>query len=41
MKTTNELLLLRSDAFDLGSDSRLSQTVEDLPRIDLDGRSTR
>jgi UTP--glucose-1-phosphate uridylyltransferase len=38
VKTTNELLLLRSDVFDLGSDSRLSQTVEDLPRIDLDGR---
>lgn len=38
VKTTNELLLLRSDVFDLGGDGRLTQTVDDLPRIDLDGR---
>ena len=38
VKTTNELLLLRSDVFDLGSDGRLGQTVDDLPRVDLDGR---
>lgn len=38
VKTTNELLLLRSDVFDLGSDGRLTQTVDDLPRVDLDGR---
>jgi len=38
VKTTNELLLLRSDVFDLGSDSRLTQTIEELPRIELDGR---
>ncbi len=38
VKTTNELLLLRSDVFDLGSDSRLNQTVPNVPRVDLDGR---
>jgi UTP--glucose-1-phosphate uridylyltransferase len=38
VKTTNELLLLRSDVFDLGSDGRLTQTVADLPRVQLDGR---
>lgn len=38
VKTTNELLLLRSDVFQLGSDGRLGQTVDDLPRVDLDGR---
>jgi len=38
VKTTNELLLLRSDVFDLGDDSRLNQTVSDVPRVDLDGR---
>lgn len=38
VKTTNELLLLRSDVFDLGADSRLNQTVPDVPRVDLDGR---
>ncbi|MBK8448256.1 MAG: UTP--glucose-1-phosphate uridylyltransferase [Micropruina sp.] len=38
VKTTNELLLLRSDVFDLGPDSRLTQTVADVPQVDLDGR---
>ncbi len=38
VKTTNELLLLRSDVFDLGEDGRLTQTVDELPRVDLDGR---
>ena len=37
VKTTNELLLLRSDVFDLGNDSRLNQTVAEVPRVDLDG----
>jgi len=37
VKTTNELLLLRSDVFDLGEDGRLSAKV-DIPRIDLDDR---
>ncbi len=37
VKTTNELLLLRSDVFDLGEDSRLNATA-DIPGIDLDGR---
>ncbi len=38
VKTTNELLLLRSDVFDLGGDGRLTQTVDDLPAVELDGR---
>lgn len=38
VKTTNELLLLRSDVFDLGTDGRLTQTVASVPRVDLDGR---
>ena len=38
VKTTNELLLLRSDVFELGADSKLTQTVSDMPRIELDGR---
>ena len=38
VKTTNELLLLRSDVFGLGDDGRLTQTVDELPRVDLDGR---
>ena len=38
VKTTNELLLLRSDVFDLGPDGRLHSTVERIPEIDLDGK---
>ncbi|WP_415110099.1 UTP--glucose-1-phosphate uridylyltransferase [Micropruina sp.] len=38
VKTTNELLLLRSDVFDLGTDGRLTQTVAELPRVTLDSR---
>lgn len=38
VKTTNELLLLRSDVFDLGDDGRLTQAIPTVPRIDLDGR---
>jgi len=37
VKTTNELLLLRSDVFDLGPDGRLVATVERIPEIDLNG----
>lgn len=37
VKTTNELMLLRSDVFDLGADGRLSAQVERIPAIDLDG----
>jgi UTP--glucose-1-phosphate uridylyltransferase len=37
VKTTNELLLLRSDVFELGEDGRLHSQVERIPEIDLDG----
>ncbi|TRY20322.1 UTP--glucose-1-phosphate uridylyltransferase [Tessaracoccus rhinocerotis] len=36
VKTTNELLLLRSDVYDLGDDGRLAATTESTPEIDLD-----
>jgi UTP--glucose-1-phosphate uridylyltransferase len=36
VKTTNDLLVLRSDAYDLGSDFVLDQVAEQLPFIDLD-----
>ncbi len=36
VKTTNELLLLRSDVFDLGADGRLQAQVARIPEIDLD-----
>lgn len=35
VKTTNDLLVLRSDAYDLGADSALDQVVESLPYVDL------
>ncbi|MGC3994320.1 MAG: UTP--glucose-1-phosphate uridylyltransferase [Propionicimonas sp.] len=35
VKTTNELLLLRSDVFDLGADGRLRSTVGRIPEVDL------
>lgn len=38
VKTTNELLLLRSDVFDLGPDGRLHSQVDRIPEIDLDSR---
>ena len=37
VKTTNELMLLRSDVFDLRPDGTLA-AVADIPRIDLDDR---
>ncbi|GAB2612514.1 UTP--glucose-1-phosphate uridylyltransferase [Pseudactinotalea suaedae] len=37
VKTTNELLLLRSDVYDLGDDGRLTQAAA-IPAIDLDSR---
>ncbi len=37
VKTTNELLLIRSDVYDLGDDGRLSQ-VTAIPGVDLDSR---
>ena len=36
MKTTNDLLVLRSDAYDLGKDFVLDQVAAELPFIDLD-----
>ena len=36
VKTTNDLLVLRSDAYDLGTDFVLDQVAEQLPFVDLD-----
>jgi UTP--glucose-1-phosphate uridylyltransferase len=36
VKTTNELLLIRSDLFDLTPDGRLVATGDTVPRVDLD-----
>lgn len=38
VKTTNELLLVRSDAFELGADARLKATIAELPGVTLDKR---
>ena len=38
VKTTNDLLVLRSDAYDLGPDFVLDQVAEELPFVDLDER---
>lgn len=38
VKTTNELLLLRSDVYDLDDDGRLVATGDSSPEIDLDSR---
>jgi UTP--glucose-1-phosphate uridylyltransferase len=37
VKTTNDLLVLRSDVYDLGSDFVLDQTADAVPFVDLDG----
>lgn len=37
VKTTNDLLVLRSDIYDLGQDFVLDQTSQSVPFIDLDG----
>lgn len=37
VKTTNELMLLRSDVFDLGEDGRLHSQVDRIPEVDLGG----
>ena len=37
VKTTNDLLVLRSDVYDLGGDYVLDQTAPNVPFIDLDG----
>ncbi len=36
VKTTNDLLLLQSDVYDVGADFRLRSVVEDVPLVDLD-----
>ena len=36
VKTTNDLLVLRSDAYDLGADFVLDQVPDELPFVDLD-----
>jgi UTP--glucose-1-phosphate uridylyltransferase len=36
VKTTNDLLVLRSDVYDIGSDFALDQTAPELPFVDLD-----
>ncbi len=38
VKTTNELLLLRSDVYDLGDDGRLVATSDSTPEVDLDAK---
>ena len=38
VKTTNELMLMRSDAYDFGADGRLRAQVSRLPRVSLDSR---
>ncbi|MDN4477905.1 UTP--glucose-1-phosphate uridylyltransferase [Demequina sp. SYSU T00039] len=38
VKTTNDLLLLRSDAYDLGEDGGLRLAVDKAPLVDLDSR---
>ena len=37
VKTTNDLLVLRSDVYDLGQDFVLDQVADDIPFVDLDG----
>jgi UTP--glucose-1-phosphate uridylyltransferase len=37
VKTTNDLLVLRSDIYDIGSDFVLDQAAETVPFVDLDG----
>ena len=38
VKTTNDLLVLRSDVYDIGSDFVLDQVSVDVPFVDLDGK---
>jgi UTP--glucose-1-phosphate uridylyltransferase len=38
VKTTNDLLVLRSDAYDLEADGRLSKVADPTPVVDLDDR---
>lgn len=38
VKTTSDLLLLRSDVYEVGADGRLARVVEEAPLVDLDSR---
>ncbi len=38
VKTTSDLLLLRSDLYEVGADGRLTRVVETVPAIELDSR---
>ena len=38
VKTTNDLLVLRSDVYNIGRDFVLDQAAEEIPFVDLDGR---
>ncbi len=38
VKTTNDLLVLRSDVYDIGADFVLDQVADDIPFVDLDGQ---
>lgn len=38
VKTTNDLMLLRSDVYDVGPDYQLRSRLEDVPAVDLDPR---
>ena len=40
VKTTNDLLVLRSDVYDLGQDFVLDQATDEIPYVDLDGSTT-
>ncbi|MDN5771163.1 MAG: UTP--glucose-1-phosphate uridylyltransferase, partial [Microlunatus sp.] len=37
VKTTNDLLLLQSDAYEVGSDGLLTRVADPAPLVDLDG----
>ncbi|WP_205474040.1 UTP--glucose-1-phosphate uridylyltransferase [Nocardioides sp. SYSU D00038] len=37
VKTTNDLLVLRSDVYDIGQDFVLDQVTDEIPYVDLDG----
>lgn len=36
VKTTNDLLLMRSDVYEIGADHRIRQTADSVPLVDLD-----
>ncbi len=38
VKTTNDLLLLRSDVYDIGTDGGVTKIVDDAPLVELDSR---